>query len=142
MFSQRSVAFHAATVLALGLFGCGPGGPRTYPVKGAVELVEGDVKQLAGNHVEAALTTDPSVRASGEIQPDGSFRLETIHAGTILKGAREGQYQVRIILADDDPASLRRRYATLATRFLRFQTSGLSLQVPATGDLTLKVSRY
>jgi hypothetical protein len=121
--------------------GCGPAGPKTYPVRGKVEIAAGDIRQLAGNHVEAALEGDPTVRASGVIQPDGSFTLETLHAGVILKGAQAGNYQVRIILADDgDSETQRLRRAALHPRFLQFQTSGLSFQVPTEGDVILKVS--
>jgi hypothetical protein len=102
------VAVVAVVGLAAAL-GCGPRGPKTYPVRGKVELAAGDVTQLAGNQVEAALEGDPTVRASGVIQPDGSFALETLDTGVTRKGAREGNYQARIVLADDDPAGLRRR---------------------------------
>ncbi|MGL4550029.1 MAG: hypothetical protein ACRC33_02480, partial [Gemmataceae bacterium] len=44
---------------------CGPGGPRTHPVRGKVVVASADVKALAGGHVEAALEGDPAVRASG-----------------------------------------------------------------------------
>jgi hypothetical protein len=128
------------TAALLGLAGCGPGGPKTYPVTGKVVLAGGDVAQLAGSHVEASLAGDPDVRASGEIRPDGGFALVSLHAGAVRKGAREGAYQVRLLLADDDPATRRRAAKAVAARFLRFDTSGLSLQVPASGDVTLQVS--
>jgi len=89
-----------AVMVLFGAVGCGSAGPTTYRVNGKVELVGGEVKHLAGHHIEAVLTGEPTVRASGEIQQDGSFTLETLHAGVILKGAREGNYQVRIILSD------------------------------------------
>src|SRR5262245_52307772 len=120
----------AAAVLllvALASAGCGPGGPKTHPVTGKVELAGGDLSHLAGSHVEAALTGDPTVRASGEIQPDGTFTLETLHRGTVLKGAVEGSYQARIVPSDDD----RRARTAVALRFQQFASSGLSFEVPA-----------
>ena len=47
-----------ATLLALTLIcaGCGRRGPDTYPVEGQIVLVGGDVQDLAGSHVEAALS--------------------------------------------------------------------------------------
>jgi hypothetical protein len=121
--------------------GCGPAGPRTYPVRGRVEATAGDVRPLAGSNVEAALESDPTVRASGVIQPDGRFTLETLHAGVILKGAPAGTYQARIILDDDgDREARRQRRAAVHPRFLQFKTSGLSFQVPADGDVILKVA--
>jgi len=130
-----------AFVALMGILGCRRGGPQTFPVKGKVELPGGNVSHLAGSHVEAILASDPKVRASGEIQQDGSFRLETLHNGRILPGAREGNYQVRIVLTDEDSASNRRAAKTIAPRFLSSTTSGLSLQVPPPGEVTLKVSQ-
>ena len=132
-----------AVVLAMGLLGvlgCVQDGPVTHPVAGKVELAGGDVKQLAGSHIEAALVSDPAIRASGVIGEAGGFTLETIHAGVILKGAREGKYQVRIIPEDDDRATQRRQRAALAGRYLQFKTSGLSLDVPTGSEVTLTVS--
>jgi hypothetical protein len=88
--SRRIIAAVVAVVGTLGVLGCGPGGPRTYPVRGRVAAAAGDVTPLAGNYVEAALATDVTVRASGVIQPDGSFTLETLHAGALLRGAPGG----------------------------------------------------
>jgi hypothetical protein len=110
---------------------CGPAGPRTHPVSGRV--VAADVQALAGGHVEVALVSDPSVRASGQIQPDGTFQLQS--------GAQEGRYQVRILPPDDDPKTERRARAAVAARFLRFETSKLTLSVPTSDRVTLEVSR-
>jgi len=120
--------------------GCGTKGPQTYPVRGKVELVGGDVSVLAGSHVEAALTSDPTIRASGTIQSDGSFALETIHAGDLLIGAREGRYAVRLVLSDDDREVRRRAAKSVAKRYLDFNASGLTFDVPASKELVLSVT--
>ncbi len=130
----------AAIVLTLVLVGCGRGGPKTHPVRGYLLLSGGDIAHLAGSHIEAALTTEPTVRASGIIQEDGSFKLETLHAGATVAGAREGKYEVRIVLPDDDRETRRRASQAIAPRFLQFKTSGLTLDVPTTGDVTLAVT--
>ena len=71
-----------SVVVVLSLFaiaGCGgPAGPKTYPVKGQVQLAGGEVQVLAGHNVEAALEADSTVRAYGLIKDDGSFELETL----------------------------------------------------------------
>lgn len=137
---QRKVLALVVVVGTLSVQGCGPAGPRTYPVRGQVELVSGDIAALAGSTVEAALATDTSVRASGVIHPDGRFTLETLHAGVILRGAREGNYVARIIPADDDPAIQRRALKVIPPRFRRFDTSDLSFSVPAAAEVIFRVS--
>jgi hypothetical protein len=128
------------SAMAAGFFGCSSDGPATHPVKGTVELAGGDIKLLAGSHIEAALASDPAVRASGEIQDDGSFKLQTNAAGGILDRVKEGKYQVRIILPDDDREARRRAGKAIAARFLQFKTSGLTIQVPTPGAVTIAVS--
>ncbi|HXG10565.1 MAG TPA: hypothetical protein VNK04_12460 [Gemmataceae bacterium] len=144
MSSRRGAAGYGAAVRVLvlvGLVGCG-GGVKTYPVNGKVVLEDGDVQQLAGSHVELMLESDPLVRASGRIRSDGTFGVETLHEGRILKGAREGTYQARIIPADeDDEGRPRRGPLPIHKRFLDFKTAGLSVKVPTEGEVILKVSR-
>ncbi len=128
-----------ALLCLLGSAGCSQDSPKTYPVSGKVSLAGGDVQQLAGHHVEAVLESDPAVRASGIIGPDGCFSLETLYAGVILKGAREGRYQVRIIRGDENDEGKKLKKPPVAARFLQFRTSGLSLEVPTPSDVSLEI---
>jgi len=137
---QRKTGGIAIAALLL-LTGCDDNLPRVYPVTGKLVLAGGDAKQLAGHFVEAVLEGDPNVRASGPIGPDGGFTLETLHAGVVLKGVREGKYQVRILRAEEDDDGKKLKKPPIATRFQQFQTSGLSLAVPATGDVTLELKQ-
>src|SRR5262245_39900924 len=121
--------------------GCGPSGPKTYPVTGRVEVAGGNAAPLAGSNVEAALDSDPTVRASGVIEEDGRFTLETLHAGKILKGAQAGTYKARIVLSDEGERGSRKlARAAVHPRFLQFESSGLRFEVPANGDIVLQVS--
>src|SRR5207253_3342694 len=90
---KRSAA-RARVVVAIGLLvhalGCGAAGPKSHPVRGKVELAGAEVEKLAGSHVEAALQSDMTVRASGEIQKDGSFTLESLQASKRVDGALAG----------------------------------------------------
>jgi hypothetical protein len=130
------MSIHRYAALALlAVAGCGQSGPKTHAVAGSVSLAGGDPTQLAGHYVEAALTTDPTVRASGVIGPDGRFKLETLADGRIQTGAPEGTYGVRLILSDDDGV----KGPKVSPRYLRFETSGLSIQVPAKDDVKLEV---
>lgn len=129
-----------AALALFALAGCGDNLPKTYPVSGKVALAGGDAQKLVGHHVEAVLDGDPAVRASGVIGPDGGFALETLHAGTILKGAREGTYRVRIVPAEEDENGKKLKKPPVAAKHLKFETSGLALQVPAGGDVTFELS--
>jgi hypothetical protein len=129
--------------MALAVFllaGCGDS-LKTYPVSGKVVLTDGDVSQLAESYVELALTTDPELRASGTIGPDGSFWLQTQYQGKLYKGTPEGTYQARIILGDEFEQTRPRRGRPVHPRFLDFKKSGLTVQVPTSGDVTLTVTR-
>jgi hypothetical protein len=134
-----------SVVVVLGLLtiaGCGgPAGPKTYPVKGQVQLAGGEVQVLAGHNVEAALETESTVRAYGLIKDDGSFELETLRAGVLQSGAAEGKYRVRVALSDDDPEARNRATQAVNPRFLAFDSSGLSFQVPTDAPVTLQLSR-
>jgi hypothetical protein len=130
----------AAALALLGLAGCGP---RVYPVTGKVVVTDGDVKPLAGNHVELELEGNPSVRANGPIQDDGSFALGMFYGGRVLNGVIPGKYRARILLIqeDDDGAKKEARRPPVHWRFLEFQTSNLPVTVPADAEVVLKVTR-
>jgi hypothetical protein len=129
----------ATLAACLALVGCGPGGPKTHPVQGRVAVTNGEVAALAGGTVEAALEGDPTVRAAGTIEPDGSFELETYRDGALRKGAVAGTYKVRMILPDDDPAARKKAAKAVHPKALRFETSGLSIEVPAASEVRLEL---
>ncbi len=106
-----------------------------------MQLTGGDAAPLAGHIVEIALASDPQVRASGEIKPDGNFQLESILEGKVRKGAPEGKYIARIVLADDDVQLKRTTFATINPKFLQFASSGLSFEVPAKEPVQLEIQR-
>jgi hypothetical protein len=155
---MNRAAFRAGPGLALMVLGtvvlAGCGGARTHGVQGKVVVEGGDVAKLAQSTIEAQLESDPAVRASGEIQPDGSFELTTLKDGQVLDGAVEGTYTARIILADhqpegsdedDDEAPAPRRKKKgpklpVSQKYLDFKTSGWSFKVPTDGSVTLTAS--
>src|SRR5215203_2325096 len=136
---MRATIRAALLAACVALAGCGPGGPKTYPVQGRISVPSGDVAALAGSTVEAALDSDPTVRAAGTIEPDGTFTLETLQAGEVRKGAVAGTYKVRVILTDDDPAARKRAAKAVHPKALKFETSGLTLQVPAADEVRLEL---
>lgn len=117
--------------------GCAPPPDDFCATAGKVELSGGDVTNLAGHYVEARLTSDPSLRASGEIEEDGYFSLDTIHRGQLMSGLPPGKYRLRLILSDDNAEQRRKAAAVIPPRYLQFETSGLWLEVPASDPIVL-----
>jgi len=120
-----------------GSVGCGSSGPTTYPAQGQVQLATGDSRVLAGHALEAALETDSQVRAYAEIGEDGRFALESLLQGTIRQGALPGRYRVRLILSEDDPERRRQAADFIPARFLQFDTSEFTIEVPAANSIIL-----
>lgn len=118
--------------------GCAAGGPQAHAVDGRVTWPAGDSSSLAGNHIEAIQVQDPDVRASGLIGADGRFALETLEKGKLLKGAVQGNYQVRLVLVDEGDGASRK--LKIPKRYLDIKKSGWSLQVPAREAVNLVIA--
>lgn len=145
MLRFRTVRWFSLAMIPLllgAVLGCGSKGPVTHRVKGKLELEGNPPEVLAGAIVEASLVSQPQVRAFGSLQPDGTFELETLHDGVIRRGALEGVYNARIVLPDDDADVRKRAAEAVAPRYLQFEKSGLTIDVPAQASLvTLPVTR-
>src|SRR5215468_7048042 len=89
---------HAAGVAAvLALVGCGKGGPKLVPVRGKVTIEGRDPAGVGVTFVKVG--TEPQVRASGPVKPDGSFPLKTYPHGD---GAEPGKYKVVVEMDPPD----------------------------------------
>jgi len=96
-------------VAVLSAGGCGGSStpappPPTYAVTGTV-LYQGG-QPLPGGIIQFLSKRDPTLNMSSIIQPDGSFKLVTIHLNDNLQGAIEGECQVMVTLpigATPDP---------------------------------------
>ncbi len=122
--------------------GCGKAGPKTHTVKGTVTLDGADVSKLAGHSVEGVLETDPTVRASGVIQKDGSFQLVSLLQGEMRDGAAPGKYWARIIASDDPDETTGKKppRPPLAARYYRVETANLSFVVGEAAAVQLPLS--
>lgn len=141
MLRIQGAAVVLTSMMLTGLAGCGANGPAMYSVVGQIRLTDGDARLLAGHSVEAALESDPLVRAYGEIQEDGSFALETFRAGAVRKGTVQGKFRARIVLSDDNPERRRLAAEAIHSRFRDFDGSGLTFESPAAERVTLTLSR-
>ncbi len=129
--------------LAVGVVGCG--GPKPYKVKGKV-IFKGDKKPMTGGQVIFLSVGEPQMMATGLVEPDGTFSLDSQFG----HGAVEGEYRVRVEPEiPDGPQQgrmLRNPRAAMATivdkRYLDVNTSGLTFLIkPGENDLTIEVER-
>ena len=137
--------FASITTFCIGLFalvslGCsskGPEGPPTVNAPGRVVIARGPTTEELFNRdsaIEFQSIDQPGVRAYGEIQPDGTFRLTTSKDGVRKNGVVEGQHRVRLML--DEQA-----VEQLAPGFAKFETSGLVAHVSGEQEIVLQVWR-
>jgi len=69
--------------------------------------------------------------------------MKTLYEGKIQKGAPEGKYLVRLVPSDDDDEGggrKKRKASPVAQKYLDFKTSGLTIEVPPAGDVSLAVT--
>jgi hypothetical protein len=109
-------------------------------VAGRIQLQGGDIAKLAGSTLEIASTSDVTIRGFGEIQPDGRFRIQSLQAGKLRSGVLAGNYTARIIPYDEDANTRILATKAIARRYLQFETSNLTVQVPAWGELSLNIA--
>ncbi len=128
--------FLVATLVGLvALSGCG--GSATAPVNGKVKLKNGsDPGVLAGYSVSFELEGAKS-SGTGEIQPDGSFKISTFGADD---GALPGKHRVAIsppLSPDPDKPMPKPK---VAAKYSGFETSGIVVEIkPGKNDVVLEV---
>ena len=128
-----------AVVLGVGLLaGCGGEkveGPPTIPVKGKIEFTKGgNVRDLSDRSiaVEFQSVEQPEMKAFGAILEDGSFTMTTQVNEKGKPGVVAGSHRVRLN-ADESAARF------VSPKFLRHETSGLTVKVPLDGELIIRV---
>lgn len=106
--------------------GCG-GGSRTYPVEGKVVFKEDNAPFPGGMVVFEPSAEDAlKVSSTGEIKPDGTFRLTTYKDGD---GAVEGPQRVLVVPPPTSGSRSNPQPLLLDRRFSDFATSGLEFTV-------------
>ncbi|MCI0684156.1 MAG: hypothetical protein L0Y71_18765 [Gemmataceae bacterium] len=141
-FGRTVALVLAVAALALLAAGCGQGGPRTYPVAGKVVFKgkPGNMRHLIGAKVRLQSTSDPSIVAVGAIEDDGSFSLGTTMDKKSLSGVPAGAYKARLEpRRSDDPDAP--PVVPFAAKYLDYDKSGLTVTVPADGEIVIEVER-
>jgi hypothetical protein len=130
-----------ALFLGIGLIGgCGGekvAGPPTVPVKGKIEFTKGGKVQDLSNHsiaIEFQSIEQPDTKAFGAILEDGTFTVTTQVGETGKPGAVAGTHRVRL---NADQSGER----FVDPRFLKYETSGITVKVPSEGEIVIKVWR-
>lgn len=139
--SKINPSIVAAWFVLTGTVGCGPSGPKLHPVAGKVAPAGQELADLAGCSIEIVDTTNDANRGFALIQPDGQFVVESLQAGEVKQGIIDGVYKARIILNDEDQAARKRAASAVASRYQKFETSGLEISVPPSREVVLPVLR-
>lgn len=124
--------------LLLASLGCG--NASLSPVEGKVVLGPNVDFQFAGDTLEIRSGSNPSEVAYAEIQNDGSFSIESLQSGKIVRGANPGEYQARIVISTDDFQHKATALKTIPKKYLKFETSQLVVVAPSTNN-TLTIQR-
>ena len=87
------IAFSLVGALAVGVAGCGSGGPKLYPVSGKVMLGKEPLKAgMVTYFPDEAKGNKSKNSPTGEIQSDGSYKLST----SGKPGAPAGWYKIMV----------------------------------------------
>ena len=138
---SRGIVCSAVVVCSALLLGCAEeqaAGPETVPVQGKVEFTKGGKTQdLADQSVVVQFDSvdKPGTVAFGQILEDGSFTMGTqTEDGQGKLGVVPGAHRVRLN-ADERGSRL------VNPKFLKYETSGLTVKAPVDGELVIKVFR-
>lgn len=131
LYRQTRLFLPAWLLLAtLVVTGC-DSGPAVYPIHGKLTASSGDPSLLAGHSIEIVSRENNQIRSFGSINPDGTFEIESLIEGKLVKGALPGDYAGRVVFTDDDPAQRHQAMQLVPSKYLNIDSSNLSLKVPS-----------
>ncbi len=120
------------------LLGCGPANQPA--ASGRILLPSSDVFTFADDTLELRSKNNPNQLAFGKIQPDGSFQIESLINGEVVRGAPAGTYQARLVIADDDYQHKQAAAKAIPKKFFNFDSSALVVEVPG-NNIQLSISK-
>lgn len=80
--------------------------------------------------IELQSVSSPQKLAFGGLSETGEFKIESLQEGKIVLGAPAGEYRVRLIVSDDDSGHRNDLLAKIDPKFLSFERSGWTVDVP------------
>lgn len=127
---------------ALGLMvGCGSDSnvPTTHLVQGRVAFKGkgGRIERLVGGNVRLQSTSDPDLRAFGEIAEGGTFSVSIYLKDRSLSGVPAGEYRVAVEPPAEDDDGPRR--LVIHPKYRAFDKSGITIKVPVAGEVVIEV---
>lgn len=132
MTSVRFFACFLALAGAVLFTGCGPQGPKTYPVKG---IVSHQGKPLPLGAVMFVPDDGPS--GSAAIQPDGSYQVELIagthRVGVVAIPPRQGKVDP-YAEGGLDTTGFPEPKPLIPDQYNRYETSGIQIEVRPSGE--------
>ncbi|MSR32021.1 MAG: hypothetical protein EXR99_10995 [Gemmataceae bacterium] len=138
---RKTLSLALIALMITALVGCGGGEPAIYPVKGTVKYSQG--KAVTGGIIEFTSQAPESKgkNSSGNIQPDGSFELETPGRG---KGAYAGDALVILVNppSEFDPTKgdVKKQSVFIPNRYSSYQSSSLKAKVePKENSISLVI---
>ncbi len=102
---------------------------------GRIELSPSLAFQFAGDTLELRAIDDRSKMAFGQVDSDGSFKVESLMNGRVVPGAMPGRYQARVVIADDDYSHKDKAKKVIPKKYLSFDSTPLVVEVPSTNNL-------
>jgi hypothetical protein len=119
-------------LMIFSIAGCGDGKQSTQRVTGKV-IFKGSGKPLDRGTIMLESVADPSIQASGDIQPDGTFEL---YCTLDKQGAVEGDHRVLI----EQPLLETGERPVVQKKYRAFATSGLTATVkPGDNELNIEL---
>ena len=112
---------------------------KTVPVNGRVKLTDGsDPSALAGYEVSLRAEAQ-KISGSGEIRPDGTFKISTYGADD---GAVPGRHQVAVTPPQSPDPDKPPPKPVIPKKYFDFPSSELTVDIqPGRGDVTLELER-
>lgn len=126
MTLSRPVLYAALALSVLSLASCGGGGPKLYPVRGAVFYQNAPAEGAVVVFHPTGSQQSSALKPSGTVGPDGSFSLSTYPHGP---GAPSGDYIVLVTWYPSNAREVDNPKNKLPDRYASFKASPLRASV-------------